>query len=345
MSLKIKLVYNKEIRKLVKRPETIEDLKAMTQKLFGYKDFCFKYEDTEGDIITISSDSELEDAYEEAISEDIKSIKLYAEEDKSVNAIADAISGINVKNDQDMLPIKRPFINNINSYERNDYEEELRKERKYETAWDNIGCAYCSVYPITGNCYQCTICYNFNLCEDCYFDGNHMHPLVKRIKHGLFGGRNVSIYIPPSMRILNTSGVQNGETVEHGGEIIKKWTILNNGEAQWPHNCTLAKVNGQLEIDPINIPKLMPGDITEIVAVVRVQERSGIFHGEWRLQTPAFQMFGDAFKLEVVVRTLSHEEKVAKMVDMGFGEDASFASLVAHNWDLDAAIASHLIGL
>mmetsp|Transcript_1606 Transcript_1606/g.1564 ORF Transcript_1606/g.1564 Transcript_1606/m.1564 type:complete len:88 (+) Transcript_1606:276-539(+) len=87
----------------------------------------------------------------------------------------------------------------------------------------------------------------------------------------------------------------------------------------------------------------MPGNITEIVAIVRVQERSGIFNGEWRLQSPVYQMFGDAFKLEVVVRTLSHEEKVAKMVDMGFEEDASFASLAAHNWELDAAIASHLI--
>ena len=42
-----------------------------------------------------------------------------------------------------------------------------------------VTCLGCQVTPITGICYKCTACQNFNLCWKCEMTTRHIHPLLK----------------------------------------------------------------------------------------------------------------------------------------------------------------------
>ena len=58
------------------------------------------------------------------------------------------------------------------------YPNETEKE---EVIHKNVRCDGCKKYPITGIRYKCTICHNFDYCEDCEkkFNKEHNHPFLK----------------------------------------------------------------------------------------------------------------------------------------------------------------------
>lgn len=65
-SNRIKVVFKSETKKF-KKPETFESLLSMTQKAYGASlppTFKFFYSDSDGDIISISCQEDLEEAYE-----------------------------------------------------------------------------------------------------------------------------------------------------------------------------------------------------------------------------------------------------------------------------------------
>ena len=62
-TLGLKLVRGDETRKVNKLPQTMNELSEVARQLFGLVDLKFQYVDEEGDIVTIRSDAELQDAY------------------------------------------------------------------------------------------------------------------------------------------------------------------------------------------------------------------------------------------------------------------------------------------
>jgi len=63
MTLGLKLVRGDETRKVNKLPLNMNELQATAHELFGLVDLKYQYVDEEGDMVTIKSDSELNDAY------------------------------------------------------------------------------------------------------------------------------------------------------------------------------------------------------------------------------------------------------------------------------------------
>lgn len=110
MSLIIKVVNDNEIRKLINTPENIDDLKRMTSGLFGYKDYIFKYQDLDGDLITICSDLELNDAFEYSKINNLRSIKFHVEVDQKIESLSKEIADIDVS---DEFPVKRGYLNKL----------------------------------------------------------------------------------------------------------------------------------------------------------------------------------------------------------------------------------------
>ena len=54
-------------------------------------------------------------------------------------------------------------------------------EDEIEAIHKNVRCDGCQKYPIIGIRYKCTICHNFDYCEDCEkkFNEEHNHPFLK----------------------------------------------------------------------------------------------------------------------------------------------------------------------
>jgi len=59
----------------------------------------------------------------------------------------------------------------------------MLKNSKIEnkTVHKNVTCNLCSMYPIIGNRFKCTICYDYDLCESCEnaTAESHPHPMMK----------------------------------------------------------------------------------------------------------------------------------------------------------------------
>jgi len=75
---------------------------------------------------------------------------------------------------------------------------------KNESVHTNVTCDGCGVYPIVGDRYKCTVCYNFDLCDSCEANKgeSHGHPMIKHRKPventgnpfmNFFGGLGIGI--------------------------------------------------------------------------------------------------------------------------------------------------------
>jgi hypothetical protein len=63
-----------------------------------------------------------------------------------------------------------------------------KEDVKKETVHKGVTCDGCNVGPIVGNRYKCTVCFNFDLCQNCEDKGDHLHPLIKyKVEAGNFG--------------------------------------------------------------------------------------------------------------------------------------------------------------
>jgi len=68
--------------------------------------------------------------------------------------------------------------------------------QKNDSVHRGVSCNECGIFPIVGDRYKCTVCFDFDLCESCEATKGetHSHPLVKHrkpadenYKQGLFG--------------------------------------------------------------------------------------------------------------------------------------------------------------
>ena len=58
-------------------------------------------------------------------------------------------------------------------------EDESKFEEKKKIIHYNHVCGLCFDTPIKGYLFNCLICENFDLCEDCENKGTHEHPCIK----------------------------------------------------------------------------------------------------------------------------------------------------------------------
>ena len=75
---------------------------------------------------------------------------------------------------------KENIVENIINTKIGNIKEKLENEKE-EVIHKNVRCDGCKKYPITGIRYKCTICHNFDYCEDCEkkFNKEHNHPFLK----------------------------------------------------------------------------------------------------------------------------------------------------------------------
>lgn len=63
VDIKLKIQYQNQLRVIKNAPGSLQDLKATLYEKLGLQNCVIRYEDEEGDLITIDSTEELADAY------------------------------------------------------------------------------------------------------------------------------------------------------------------------------------------------------------------------------------------------------------------------------------------
>ncbi len=133
----------------------------------------------------IEEKEKLEDKKEENIIENIINTKIGIKEekleDKKEENIIENIINTKIGIKEEKLEDKKEenIIENIINTKIGNKNEKLEDEK--EAIHKNVRCDGCKKYPIIGIRYKCTICHNFDYCEECEkkFNEEHNHPFLK----------------------------------------------------------------------------------------------------------------------------------------------------------------------
>lgn len=229
----------------------------------------------------------------------------------------------------------------------------------------NIICDECNVGPIVGIRYKCTVCHDFDLCENCEEISNHMHPLVKiRVPMktgaapmcGPFGGQswgphpfkfdNIKEYFAgPIKEIIKkkyrakvkSQKFPNYLAVVPGGYMKLTWEIKNKGKMVWPEGTKFVMHRGDFICEDVILRKIEPGESITVEVTTRLPMVEGECKGTWHLDT-GNKVFG---KIKAYVKCVN-DEKVRKLANMGFGVEKAKFALEDANGDINLAISQIL---
>jgi hypothetical protein len=445
MSLNLKLVRGNEIRKAYLVPQNIPELFACVDSVFGSTDFNITYLDAEGDHVTISTQQDLEAAYQAAHMEGRLALKFFMEKKTTTDYIKESARQVESE-DEDFvvlemkqeLPVPELEVHSeavevapvpevlaevltevvaepvetvpVNEVEQPMPEEEQKKPvckrglkramkdaaKQFKQAFkpmckrfkefkgckprivnpqgalfsqeqiefirnivreetgqskvvhSRFTCDGCGVHPIVGVRYNCTVCHDFDFCENCEAQTEHAHPFIKHksvvvprpaapsneVVIDLDLG-NVLPFVPAQVQAIvnelqaklqnrfkpKVSGLK-GKVEAHltltkftevkpETEYVKTWVVLNKGKVAWPVGTKLVKKGGRIAaLNEVELPPLAPGETFEVSVNVAMPKRCGKAKGVWRFETPDGQMFGVAKCVVIITRP----EAVPEMV-------------------------------
>ena len=341
----IELIFDIQTKTIQKVPLTVADLKSEILSSFSISGVSCKYMDEEGDLITISSDSELLESYQILKDLQIPVFKILVLPDESFK-----------KHDLD-IEIDEKYIKTVTSLVRTEMEKSLGYDKNKEPVWENITCDGCAEYPITGLRFKCTVCDNFDFCEFCEMSSQHPHPFLKlstldhnidmikvALNKPISNFKKAMILKKPKMKFLSHVSYSEGEKVRPGQKMEKIWKVKNIGNEEWPVGCKVKSVKGDLDGVGYEIGTVKSGDSIDLIATIVIPSAEGRYTGVWRLFTPDNVSFGD--KLYVVIQSLCNQDVCKKdlnyLLELGFAQDNAIRSLKLFPNDLQAAVR-HLV--
>ncbi|CAG9336122.1 unnamed protein product [Blepharisma stoltei] len=418
-SLNLKIQRGDEIRKIHHLPQTWADLQGALLDLYGSTDFQITYIDDEGDQILVSNDEELADAYEFAKGK--FSLKLIVKEKGQVAPEPQQIPVEENKEKGQVVPEPQPMqVEEDKEESESESSEDEEKEENYEEVpvgqmFDMIRnhplaqqfcqnfcpqqatCDSCNK-TIEGVRYKCSVCPNFDFCEECEATQAHPHPFIKipneapqfpgpppflghpgqhpgyfrghpgyirghpghfRGHPGHFRGHpgHFPMHSPPPFVDFINQFAQNFKKpkrfhltiIEHllkkkqevcPGEVIQAgWTIRNTGTEDWPEGTKVVFAKGSLNpLEEITLPRIPAGQQQDVIIEFITPMELGKQKGVWKLQV-GDKRFG---RLPITVNAVTaetFEEKIARLVTMGFSEEEARRGLEAAKGDLNQAVS------
>lgn len=373
LNITVKLIYGSQIRKLKDTPKSISELYQNVNKLFNTTNYRFRYMDDEGDLITISTDSELQDAYMTASSLGVPSLKILLEDGnealstETASEICREDYSVISSDEPELIEEVKSEINKEETEITEKYIEEIKeivraklKDRtgfnSSEAVWEGVICDSCGDAPIKGARYQCTVCEDYDLCELCEAIVSHNHPFLKvkcpeqsvyyisvnleeaDMSNTWKNFKNFISKSKPKMQLINS--LQNSEKCEVDTEFTKVWKVKNTGNHNWPEGTILMHSAGDLIAQNSLVPPIEPGAEIEIEAKVKIPNKVGKYIDEWTLATPLGVKFGTklTITLEAVRTNGDFLANLEKLLSLGFPEDDIREALSKYPSDLNAAV-------
>jgi len=176
---------------------------------------------------------------------------------------------------------------------------ESNQQYSYKNQQNNItvhkiSCKACQINEIVGNMYKCSVCHDYNLCENCenLHGLKHGHPFLK-IREVISGlDKNLEIekkqiedkifkYEVVSSKCVSE---KRGEFECGNKEVIIQVKFQNNGKTDWPNSLSLRNIQG-ISGELLKLNKTVkPGEIICFdVKLLTGQLRQGDYDSRWAL--------------------------------------------------------------
>jgi hypothetical protein len=340
--LQIEVTFAGTSKKLQRLPRSFEDLLKQLEVQFKVKNVKVKYIDDESDMITISTDYELQETMDHHSLFKPPVFKIIIEKGENFESLEDSD-----------LEIDDSSVNTVKSLVRTEIEKALGVERSHFPVWNNVRCDGCDEFPITGFRFKCTVCDNFDFCEICEMSQEHHHPFIKLtskdhniqlIKVALENpGRNLTRMTvkKPKMKFVQHVNYVEGEKVCPGQVMEKIWRVKNIGNEEWPSECKAGFLKGDLPGNGYEFGPVFPGETVDVIASIEIPMTEGRYTGVWRLFTPDGVSFGD--KLYIVVQSFIDEgdinqEHLKNLQGLGFSKVDIISALKSSGNDLEKAV-------
>eukprot|EP01112_Ceratiomyxa_fruticulosa_P024200 TRINITY_DN970_c0_g2_i6.p1 TRINITY_DN970_c0_g2~~TRINITY_DN970_c0_g2_i6.p1 ORF type:complete len:379 (+),score=93.84 TRINITY_DN970_c0_g2_i6:2308-3444(+) len=172
----LKFKHGKEIRRLtVEQPLTYTTVTQLISQLFpDLTNYTLKYEDPDGDKITVSSQGEIQEAVSVALG--TNNVLRFFVNEKSSETKQQPETPVPVVSTQ---PSPVPTSSSSTP------------AQNVPAIHLGVTCDGCQMSPINGIRYKCFVCSDFDLCEKCEATKTHdqTHPLVQIAQPNTFGGR------------------------------------------------------------------------------------------------------------------------------------------------------------
>eukprot|EP01121_Diplochlamys_sp_Union-15-3_P015670 TRINITY_DN5224_c0_g1_i1.p1 TRINITY_DN5224_c0_g1~~TRINITY_DN5224_c0_g1_i1.p1 ORF type:complete len:361 (-),score=58.84 TRINITY_DN5224_c0_g1_i1:48-1130(-) len=357
----IKVKYNEEIRRcsFKERPNFLLFKNTLT-KLFSHVSFekvTIKYQDEEGDLITVSSDIELQEAF--SLNNSLLRVFLVTSPLPKVNP-----SPVAPKTEDDNKP----------------------------AVHYRVICDGCEKAPIVGNRFKCTTCFDYDLCSDCESKGIHketghsFNKIEKPFKPFFRSGRGRGCGRYGRCTRWRSKFCKTGQfssqendgdrahacfvkdvTVPSGTEIfantefIKIWKFRNDGKVAWPSNSRLVFSFGDklTKSDYVSVEEAVkPGDEVDVAVAMVAPSLPGKYVSYWQLSSPDDHAFyGPKVWVDILVKervkepesTYSKKESDTEIClkilkEMGLtDEERNRIALIKNNNDISGAVRDLLL--
>lgn len=210
--------------------------------------------------------------------------------------------------------------------------------------FQNTKCNCCSIEPITGVLYKCTVCSSINLCQNCENLNIHTHPLVKYRNEII--SENLNLF--PIKQLAREFGkeigkILNKNTAKYSVEVLrcpdadisnfnqkitKTWEIKNTGTDAWPANTKIVFNKGSLlHIHSENIC-ILPGDSTSVSITFLTPSTEGNHKSTWSLQIKPYKFIGKmTAKIKVIDIPDSRIDDLKNFLKMGMTIERAILSL------------------
>ena len=102
---------------------------------------------------------------------------------------------------------------------------------------------------------------------------------------------------------LDDVTVPDGTIFVPGDEIVKTWSVRNDGDCTWNEKYTLRYIDGSAMEAKQNqaLPKLAPGEEGEVTVVFTAPQTVGSYYSGWQAYDPQGKPFGDDIYMEIYV--------------------------------------------
>ena len=115
--------------------------------------------------------------------------------------------------------------------------------------------------------------------------------------------------------------IPDGTIMSPGQQFTKTWRIKNTGTCPWNNTWKFVYFAGDLlgASTTYDIPLVtMPGDTVDMSPVLIAPQANGSYEGDWKIQSPWGQVFGDssgyAYSVKIVVGSLTPENNKTQTV-------------------------------
>eukprot|EP00830_Metopus_es_P021206 TRINITY_DN8765_c0_g1_i1.p1 TRINITY_DN8765_c0_g1~~TRINITY_DN8765_c0_g1_i1.p1 ORF type:complete len:464 (-),score=110.55 TRINITY_DN8765_c0_g1_i1:48-1439(-) len=244
----LKLEYNGIIKRLRNIPKTYALLLQLINEYFPESKkaiFTVKYADMDGDLISVGSDADLQEAYCQLKESKKSAIKFLVEAakkkvpDKKKNTAPKVQKA--PKTEETSLKIEQPSVGTPKKKEDEEEKKFKRNEKtpplsgdQPECVHEHIICDGCETTPIIGIRYKCSQCPDYDLCERCEAKGTHNHHSLLKIKNPVprpVPNRNpndktiiIDVPAPLSNLILNCPQIAQAFRAQHPGDTRQEET-------------------------------------------------------------------------------------------------------------------------